>query len=184
MSNKIAAATKTKKSLVWLGAACLLVFVVGLAVSYFVGKKEKVVGHPASTQTVTFGTTASTTTVQANQTTTTTGSLSDAMLEAILGTGAILVIVGLLYGRITTIKLFGSEIDLSTDEVKKTAAAAQKVADAANAPPDARAGITATALAHARDVKTAIGAPLSNADITAAVEEAARGYLHIVGSGT
>lgn len=177
------AATKTKKWLVAFGVVCLALFVAGVALSYSIGTKETVVGHAGTTETITTpGGATKTNTVEANQTTTKKGALSDALLEAILGAGAILIIVGFLYGRITTIKLWGNEIDLSSDEVKKTAAEAQKTADAGGAPPEAVPGITATAIAHAREEKRATGS-LSESDITGAVEQAVAGYMKIVEDG-
>jgi hypothetical protein len=174
------AKTEAKISLVVLGSVCAALFVVGILLSFLVGGKEKVVGHPATTQVVTTDGQTQTTTVLADQTTTKKGLPSDGLLEALLATGAMLIVIGLLYGRITVIKFpGGGELDLSADEVKKTAATALAAANQTNAPSETVSGITATALAHAREKKRATGS-LTDKDIDAAVREAAAGYLQIV----
>jgi hypothetical protein len=182
-ANSAEVPVKTKPSWILICSGLLLAicFVAGLVVSYHFGSKETVVGTPGTTQTIKTGTNSVTSTTQANQTTIKKGVPSDTLLQGLLATGAILVVVGVLYGRITVIKFPVGEIDLNPDEAKKVAAEAQQKSQTDGASPETMAGVTATALAEARAQKRANRGTLSSDDITQAVNKAAAGYLQIVG---
>jgi hypothetical protein len=81
-----------------------------------------------------------------NKTTTVTkGSLSDTELTGLLGVGAVLVLVGFLYQRITVIKLLGQEIDLNEDEQKEALTKIQAHVQEHDVDPATAALITANA---------------------------------------
>jgi flagellar basal body-associated protein FliL len=96
--------------LIALGALLIVLFVTGMIYTRAVGSETKET-KPAATE-------------QANATKTETKSApSDTLLTSILAAGATLIIVGALYGRISTIKLpGGTEISLSAEEKEKAAA--------------------------------------------------------------
>ncbi len=179
--KSVAVPVKTKPSwtLIICGLVLAAAFIGGLVFSYKVGSKETVVGHPGSTETITTGSVPVTTTVQASQTTTKKGVPSDNLLQGLVATGAILIVVGVLYGRITTIKFPVGEIDLSPDEATKVATEAAQEASATS--PQSVPAVTAAALAHARAEKRQGGGALTDADITEAVQKAAAGYKQLVG---
>jgi flagellar basal body-associated protein FliL len=101
--------TKAKWVLVILGFLLVLLFAGGLFAARWWGSTTVSKATPSS----------STATVLT--TTTQTKSLpSDTLLTAILATGAILVVVGYLYTRISAIKVPGAgEVDFITDDEKK-----------------------------------------------------------------
>lgn len=168
--------TKAKKSLVWVGCLLVALFVGGVLLSLIVGTKERVVGHAGATNVSTISGHAVTTTIEANQTTTKKGIPSDALLGGLLATGAILVLVGLLYGRITVIKLpGGGEIDLNSDEKKAVAETVKKEVKADNLPAEAAPMVTLAAIEQVRSAKRAKGV-LDPGDVNRAVLEAAHGY--------
>ncbi|HEY8029698.1 MAG TPA: hypothetical protein VIE38_09335 [Gaiellaceae bacterium] len=104
--------TKAKKSLVALGVLLIVLFLAGLVLTRTVGNVQKVVGAATTTSTGTAAGTSATTT-----TTTTKSFVSDTVLTAILSTGVFILLIGLLYARITAIKLpGGGEIDLGPME--------------------------------------------------------------------
>jgi hypothetical protein len=142
--------TVAKKSLVAIGVALIVLFVAGAVLARTVGNTSKETSSAAAT---TAGSAQAT-----SKTTTTKDWPSDTLLSALLGTGAALVLVGLLYSRITTIKLpGGSEIDLSPDEKKKVAEkVAKKVQDKAVNPEEAPQ-ITVAAVETLRREKTRAG---------------------------
>jgi flagellar basal body-associated protein FliL len=96
--------------LIVLGILLVLTFVGGMVYSRAVGSETKETTPPAN---------------QTSETTKTTKSKdapSDTLLTALLGAGAGLIIVGALYGRISTIKLpGGTEISLTPEEKEKAA---------------------------------------------------------------
>lgn len=105
-----------------------LLLVVGFAggVVYARDQGSITVESPSGAAPQGTATAVSTVAAQASdKTTTTKNAPSDELLTALLGTGAVLIVVGLLYGRISTIKLpGGAEISLTDNELKKTAEAA------------------------------------------------------------
>lgn len=157
---------KPKWWLIAIGGAVIALFVGGVVLSMAVGTKTTVVGHA--------GTTSKTATVQANETTTTKGVPSDTVLEAILATGGVLILVGFLYGRISTIKIpGGGEIDLSADEKQQVASAVATEAAAQHIGTSEIPAMTTAALEAARHRKRQQGS-LSLSDISGLVVGAAR----------
>ncbi len=91
--------------------------------------------------------------------TTTKSWPSDTDFTALLSSGAVLVLTGFLWSRISAIKLpGGAEIDLSSDEQKQTAAAvAEKLGP--NAAPQKVAEETQKAVSAVRRAKASIAPP-------------------------
>jgi hypothetical protein len=106
-------------------------------------------------------------------TTTTKAWPSETLITSLLAVGAVLVIVGFLWARITSIKVAGAEIGLSDDEKKKVAAAlTQKVPEDVKPEEAATAAMSVvTALAEQK----AAGAALTDAEISKAVEQHTQG---------
>lgn len=154
------AATKANRPLVALGAAMVALFLAGVVYSLAIGSKTTVVGPLL------------------HRTTTTRSAPSGTLLEALLATGATLMVLGLFYGRITVIKLpGGGELDLSAVEKNAVAEGVRKEVAAGKVPPEAAPAVTVAAIEHAREQKAV--APLSDDDVTSAVMKAAAGYLQI-----
>lgn len=109
---------KWNRHLVGAGVVAIALFVVGVVLSFTVGSESK---------TTTSGTVQAGATTAPTTTTTTKPLPSDTVLTALLATGATLVLAGVLYTRISTIKLpGGAEIDLTTDEKQQVQEAANK----------------------------------------------------------
>ena len=102
-------------------------------------------------------------------TTTTKSWPSETLITSLLAVGAVLVIVGFLWARITSIKVAGAEIGLSDDEKNKVAEAlTQEVPEDAKPEEAAKAALNVmTALTD----KKAAGAALTDAEITTAVAQ-------------
>lgn len=83
---------------------------------------------------------------QAQKTVTTTKSLiSDTELTGVLSVGAVLIIIGLLWSRITVIKVLGAEVDLSSNEQKKAMTRIKKHVEKENVDPAKAAWIATDA---------------------------------------
>jgi hypothetical protein len=109
---------KVNGPLVFFGIVLLVAFGYGV---FFVRHNGSVVNEtPASSESG--GTTGATGQTQATaKTTTTKNAPSDSLLTAVLGVGGALLIVGILYGRISTIKLPGGvELTLTKEEEVET----------------------------------------------------------------
>jgi uncharacterized protein HemX len=123
---KVAVRKETKQSLVIVGGL-LIVAALGLAaLNWSIGSETKETTPSSSTPTAK----ASTTTKK------TTSGPSEGLLTAIIGSGAALIVVGFLYGRISSIKLPGGvEVGLTPEEkeksVKETIEKLPKTANAA-----------------------------------------------------
>jgi len=114
--------TKSKTSLVVLGVALIALFLAGLVLARAYG-----------TKTVEKSTPSSSTATEVTKTTTAKNLPSDTLLTALLATGAILVFVGLLYTRMSSIKLPGAgEIDFITPTDKEKEQVANKVTEVVN----------------------------------------------------
>jgi len=102
--------TKRKTSLVVVGGTLIALFLVGLVLARLVGAKTVSTAPPSNA-----------TATELTSTTTTTKTLpSDTLLTALLATGSVLLLAGLLYSRISAIKVpGGGEIDLITAADKK-----------------------------------------------------------------
>jgi Na+-transporting methylmalonyl-CoA/oxaloacetate decarboxylase gamma subunit len=115
---KIAVSKETKKVLVAIGVG-LIVLSLGLAALNWVIGSETTETTPPPAK--------SPATASAQKTTKTKSGPSEGLLTALLGSGAALVVVGFLYGRISSIKLPGGvEVGLTKDEEDK---AAEKVGE-------------------------------------------------------
>jgi hypothetical protein len=109
---KVAVRKETKQSLVIIGGLLIVVALGLAALNWSIGSETKET-TPSST---TPATKVSTTTKK------TTSGPTEGLLTAILGSGAALIIVGFLYGRISSIKLPGGvEVGLTPDEKEKGA---------------------------------------------------------------
>ncbi len=121
-AKNVVTSRKANPWLIGLGILLLIAFAGG--VYYATDTGSETVEEPTAK------TGQSTTTGQdeaSSNTTTEKKAPSDTLLTTLLGTGAALIVVGALYGRISTIKLPGGvEIGLSADEKEKTA---QKVSE-------------------------------------------------------
>jgi hypothetical protein len=163
--------TKPNWPLICLGGALVALFVGGVCLALFVGSNTVVSGGTSSGGT------------SAGPSTTTAKSVpSDSLLEAVLGAGAALIVVGVLYGRISTIKFPGGvELDLTADESAKVEEAiGAKAQPAEGTKLNAQGTAVATRLARqeARKLKTETGTlALSDGDVQKvtdwAIEQAA-----------
>jgi len=177
-----------------VGALLLALFVVGVVIAQTDGSKtNKSTPHGVTTSNSETTTTAgSGTTPSTSKTTTTTstdGGVSDettksapseGLLLALLGMGVLLVLVGALYSRITTIKLpGGGELVLSPEESQQvTDRVVQKAKEESTAPSAsaiAKATSVALQLAHTR--KLVASQPLDDR----AIEQVAAAGLEAAG---
>jgi len=101
--------------------------------------------------------------------TTTKSWPSETLITSLLAVGAVLIIVGFLWARITSIKVAGAEIGLSDDEKEKVAETlTAKVPKEANAEDAAKAAVgVVTALTQEK----VAGTSLTNDRIATVVEE-------------
>ena len=165
--------TKRKTSLVVLGGTLIALFVVGLVLARLVGAKT-VSTAPPSNATATVLT----------STTTTKNLPSDTLLTTLLATGSILVLAGLLYSRISAIKVpGGGEVDFITADDKQQVqdkvaeAIAQKKTDKpVSAAQTARIAIDALANLVTEKAQLVEGAAAPDA-VTRAVENAVAQHL-------
>jgi hypothetical protein len=157
---QVAVRQETKKSLVYIGAVALVVGVVLILLTWTIGTQTKET-PPASSDG------AKTATAK---TTTTKSGPAEGVILAILGTGAALIVVGFLYGRISTIKLPGGvEISMSEETEKKT------IEKAVEAKPD-DPGAAATVAQQAQSLLIQRAAPAvhpSDAEIAQVVQQVA-----------
>ena len=144
--QKLFIADKPKWSLVGLGLLLLILFAVGVVFARWVGSEVVETTSPTSTSA----------TATVAKTTETKPVPSDTVLTAVLATGAALMLVGVLYYRITTIKLpGGAEIGLTEKEQK---AAEKKVEKELEGKPEAEvAQATHQALTEVRREKERLG---------------------------
>lgn len=152
-----------KPAVIAVGVLLIALFVAGLVLSRAVGGEttEKTTPGPCT------GTTTTTTSCTASQekTTQTKSFPSEALLTALLTTGGVLILVGLFFGRITSIKAFGAELGLAPRETDKVV---KKVTEKLKDQPEKVGDAIPAALNQARAVKqTAAGATLSDRTINA-----------------
>jgi len=105
---------------------------------------------------------------------TTTKSLpSDNVLTAVLATGGLLLIVGVLYSRITSIKLpGGAEVELTADEGQQVAASVLQAAKQNDTPPADVPGLLVNAFKAVKEKKNRLGnLELASKDVEQAVSE-------------
>ncbi len=111
---KVAVRKETKKSLVVIGVALVILALCLAALNWVVGSETTETAPPASSESVATASTKKVTKTQSGP--------SEGLLTALLGTGAALIVVGFLYGRISSIKLPGGvEVGLTKDEEEKAA---------------------------------------------------------------
>ena len=147
----VAVAKETKWSLVAIGGVLLVLFAALLVFDRAVGSETKEKTTPASQESGATGSSGSQPT--ASEKTTEKKDLpSDTLLTAILASGAALILAGVLYGRISTIKLPGGvQIDLTKEE--KDAVAQQVAERMPNADPKEIAQVTQLATTEIQQLK-------------------------------
>lgn len=137
---KVAVRKETKQALVAIGAMLVILAIVVAGLSWGLGSK--------TTETEPAKSSASS---QVEKTKKTYSGPSDNLLMAVIGSGAALILVGFLYGRISSIKLPGGvDIGLTQKEDEKTTKATLEAlpegtdpADAAKAIQQARGAVLA-----------------------------------------
>lgn len=108
---KVAVSKETKHALVVVGALLVILAIVVAGLSWGLGSKTTET-EPAKSDAVS----------QVEKTKKTYSGPSDNLLMAVLGSGAALILVGFLYGRISSIKLPGGvDIGLTAEEAQKAA---------------------------------------------------------------
>lgn len=108
---KVAVRQETKKSLVLLGVLALLLGLALIVVTWSVGSKTTETPAASSSSAKT----------AAKKTTTTKSPPSEGLITAVLGTGAALIVIGFLFGRISTIKLPGGvEVAMNKEAEQET----------------------------------------------------------------
>jgi hypothetical protein len=135
-----------RASMVAIGAVCLI---VAIAVAIL-------------------GRVSGTTVEKIGDTTTTKSWPSEALITSLLAIGAVLVIVGFLWTRITSITVLGAEIGLSADEKEMVANALTKKVPGAKPEAAAKAALN---VVSALTEQKAAGAALTDADISTMVEQ-------------
>jgi heme/copper-type cytochrome/quinol oxidase subunit 2 len=138
-------------SMVIIGAVCLIVAILVGILGRVSGSTVKKVGDE----------------------TTTKSWPSETLITSLLAVGAVLIIVGFLWARITSIKVAGAEIGLSDDEKRKVAdTLTEKV------PNDAKPGEVAQAAMNVVTALTeekAAGASLTDDQISTVVDQHTKG---------
>jgi len=164
---KVAVSRETKGWLVAIGTALVAVAVVLVIVNWSVGEK---------TTETTRGPATPTAKEPLTKTTKAEKGPSEGLLSALIGSGAALILVGFLYGRISSIKLPGGvEVGLTPKEEEK---AIQKVGEQLKEKNvDATTTAKVAQVTHNRLLKTKAGMQgtmptreLTEGEITSAVE--------------
>jgi hypothetical protein len=110
---------------------------------------SKTTAATQASKTTTGASNSTTTTAAGASRTTTKSTPSEAVLLALLGTGAVLILAGALYARLSVIKLpGGAEIQLSPEERERVIEQVAANAGAASPPDVAHAMAAALQLAH------------------------------------
>jgi hypothetical protein len=166
-----------------LGAVLLALFVAGAVIAQTEGSETRKTTPEAKTTTTSSGeakkeasgpTTSTTTSGAITETETRTTTPQEGVLLALLATGALLVLVGALYSRITTIKVpGGGELVLSPEETKAVSDTIETTV-AAGAPAADVARATSAAVLLADTHKRIAAKPLEQADFDAIAAEALR----------
>jgi len=161
---------QTNGRLLAAGAVVLIVFVVSLGYAALHGSATKVVGPPSQSSSTPSSSSAPAT---VTTTTTTTSAPSDTVLGLLLGTGAVFLVAGALYWRISAIKFpGGGEVDLNPAEQAAVMTAA--LTHTQGQPPEQQqAQVLQAALAVSRDIKRQQRGVLEPADVNLALERAA-----------
>lgn len=163
---------KVNGFLIAFGLILLIGF--GYGVIYARDTGSEVVETPSSVAAAgATGATGATGQAQASaKTTTTKNAPSETLLTAVLGTAGALLLVGVLYGRISTIKLPGGvEVALTEEDVEKTA---EEAADKHPGDPKKAAMVAQKAQSNLRQNKARGLVPLPDSVIGNAVEEASQ----------
>jgi flagellar basal body-associated protein FliL len=149
--------------LIFLGCLLVVLFAGGVVYSRVVGSETREISPPAKKASV------------IPKVTKIKSVPSETLLTAVLASGAVLILVGVLYARINSIKLpGGAEIGLSTEEKES---AAKKVAEVLPADADAKtaAKVTLATTDKMRHAKTTGAFNVPDAKIGEIVEEVASG---------
>lgn len=132
-AEQVLQATKPNGWMIGVGVLLVVLFVAWIVLARTLGNEttEKTTTLPSPTETskaATTGTSSgpSTTPTATDKTTKTKNVPSDNLLTGLLAAGAVLILVGFLYGRVTSIKVLGAEIGLVPSETDTTV---KKVAD-------------------------------------------------------
>jgi hypothetical protein len=167
--ERIVRADRRNRGLVALGLVLITLFMAGLVLSRTVGstttEHTTAAPCPAGSQPAC--------STEQTKTTKTKNFPSESLLTVLLSSGGLLVLIGALYGRITSIKAFGAEIGLAPAETNKLV---EKVTERM---PGSRAEEVAevlpAALNQARGLKESTEvARLSDQDLDAVAERAVR----------
>jgi len=107
---KVAVRKETKKLLVGIGFVLVVLAIAVAALNWAIGSKTTET-EPAK---------SASDTGKVEKTKETFAGPSDELLTAVIGSGAALILIGFLYGRISSIKLPGGiDVGLTADEVEK-----------------------------------------------------------------
>lgn len=156
--------------LVGLGCLLILLFVVGVGYNRIAGSEITETTSPVTQQTNDTAGTVSGGSQAGEKTTKKKDVPSETLLTALLSSGAALILAGILYARISSIKLPGGvEVGLSQEEKKATS---EKVAEALpGADAQTVAEVTQAAAAHLRHAKTVGAATLPEEKIDEIVQQ-------------
>lgn len=143
---KVAVRKETKQALVVIGAALIILAIVVAALSWGLGSKttETEPSKSAAASTV-------------EKTKKTYSGPSDSLLMAVIGSGAALILVGFLYGRISSIKLPGG-VDIGLTAEEKEKAATKTLEKLESLPGETSPADAAKAIQHAQDAVLAVKA--------------------------
>jgi hypothetical protein len=167
--ERIVRADRRNRGLIALGLVLIGLFVAGLVLTRTVGSTttEHTTSGPCSA-----GSQPACSTEQ-TKATKTKNFPSESLLTALLSAGGLLVLIGALYGRITSIKAFGAEIGLAPAETNKLVEKVTGRMEGSRA--EDVAEVLPAALNQARGLKeSADVARLSDQDLDAVAETAVR----------
>ncbi len=140
-----------RRTLFVMGLLLISLSTVGVVLSMAVGSKTTSSPSPTTSAAA-----ASAPAATSKTTTTTKNVPSDELIMAALGAGAVLVAVGGLYGRITSLTLpSGVEVELSQEEKEKVARRVIRKAQAHTTDAEQLAKVTAEAIERGQALKAA-----------------------------
>jgi hypothetical protein len=106
----VAVSKETKQGMVFVGVVLVILAIVAASINWANGGETTETTKPGKDDAT-----------QVEKVTKTKNGPSESLLTALLGAGAGLVVIGFLYGRISSIKLpGGTELGLNTEEKKAT----------------------------------------------------------------
>jgi hypothetical protein len=153
---KVAVRTEVKGPLVAIGVALVVLAIVVAGLSWGLGTK--------TTETEPGKQSAS---AKIEKTKKTYAGPSETLLTAVIGSGAALILIGFLYGRISSIKLPGGvDLELTPDEAEK---ATEKALEALPDNPDPK--VAAKAIQQTQDAVLATKAAMHSTSVAEVPEE-------------